>query len=102
MKQTGDQLTFELSSDVRHFLIYSFLLKFLDATRPNVCDELYIHEDEYLHPVFQRTRLACVNPRIEVAIFPDVRWAVGCDRNGQGLRTSKELGKDIYATVKCL
>ena len=47
-KQKDGKLTFELSSNVRHFLVYSLLLKFLDATRPNVGDELYGREDEHL------------------------------------------------------
>jgi hypothetical protein len=47
-KQKDSKLTLELSSNVCHFLVYSLLLKFLDATCPNVGDELCRREDEYL------------------------------------------------------
>jgi hypothetical protein len=50
-KRKDGKITFELSSNVRHFLVYSLLLKFLDTTRPNVGDELYRREDEHLPEV---------------------------------------------------
>lgn len=40
--KADENMTFELSSNVCHFFIYSFLLEFLHATRPNVRYELDI------------------------------------------------------------